>query len=147
MRWQEQTAQGFDISDVLYMLMPDRFANGNPKNDVIKGMEDQLCKLQWAKSSTRWRPWRTCQHSITSLTLSYFAPLVDASIGEWSPCRWWQTHSTYYGYATTDYYRVDPSLRYKMRSIKSSLTNVIRRGLKGWLWIWFSTIVETIIHG
>ena len=35
--------KGFDISDVLYMLMPDRFANGNPKNDIIKGMEDQLC--------------------------------------------------------------------------------------------------------
>ena len=35
--------KGFDISDVLYMLMPDRFANGNPKNDIIKGMQDQLC--------------------------------------------------------------------------------------------------------
>ncbi len=35
--------KGFDNSDVLYMLMPDRFADGNPKNDIIKGMQDQLC--------------------------------------------------------------------------------------------------------
>ena len=26
---------GFTNEDVLYMLMPDRFANGNPKNDVL----------------------------------------------------------------------------------------------------------------
>ena len=30
--------QGFDSSDVLYLIMPDRFANGDPKNDYVKGM-------------------------------------------------------------------------------------------------------------
>ena len=30
--------QGFDISDVLYLLMPDRFASGRSDNDQIKGM-------------------------------------------------------------------------------------------------------------
>ena len=30
--------KGFSNADVLYLLMPDRFANGNPKNDVVKGM-------------------------------------------------------------------------------------------------------------
>ena len=34
---------GFSNADVLYLLMPDRFANGNPKNDVVKGMRDQTC--------------------------------------------------------------------------------------------------------
>ena len=34
---------GFTNKDVLYMLMPDRFANGNPKNDVFKTMQDKLC--------------------------------------------------------------------------------------------------------
>lgn len=33
---------GFTNRDVLYMLMPDRFANGNPKNDHVKGLRDQL---------------------------------------------------------------------------------------------------------
>lgn len=30
--------QGFNSSDVIYLLMPDRFANGNPANDEIPGM-------------------------------------------------------------------------------------------------------------
>ena len=32
--------KGFDASDALYLLMPDRFANGNPDNDQIEGMLD-----------------------------------------------------------------------------------------------------------
>ena len=34
---------GFTNEDVLYMLMPDRFANGNPKNDAFKTMRDKTC--------------------------------------------------------------------------------------------------------
>ena len=33
--------QGFTNADVLYMLMPDRFANGNTKNDAFKNMRDR----------------------------------------------------------------------------------------------------------
>src|SRR5690625_7213856 len=32
-------AQGFDASDVMYMIMHDRFANGDPSNDVLDGVE------------------------------------------------------------------------------------------------------------
>ena len=32
--------KGFDASDALYLLMPDRFANGNPDNDQVDGMLD-----------------------------------------------------------------------------------------------------------
>ena len=32
--------KGFDASDALYLLMPDRFANGNPDNDQIAGMAE-----------------------------------------------------------------------------------------------------------
>jgi glycosidase len=31
---------GFDPSDVLYLITPDRFANGNPGNDDIRGMKE-----------------------------------------------------------------------------------------------------------
>ena len=30
--------EGFTASDVLYLIMPDRFSNGNPENDVVPGM-------------------------------------------------------------------------------------------------------------
>ncbi len=32
--------EGFDAGDVLYLIMPDRFANGDPTNDVVKGMRE-----------------------------------------------------------------------------------------------------------
>ena len=99
--------KGFDISDVLYMLMPDRFANGNPKNDVIKGMEDQLCDRNEPSLRHGGDLEGLRQH------LDYFTDLGVTAL--------WLTpvlendrpvdggkQSTYHGYATTDYYRVDP---------------------------------------
>ena len=34
--------KGFDTSDVFYLIMPDRFSNGNPDNDSVDGMADKL---------------------------------------------------------------------------------------------------------
>src|SRR5690606_1185435 len=33
--------KGFDSSDLIYLIMPDRFANGNPSNDNMPGMLDK----------------------------------------------------------------------------------------------------------
>ena len=33
--------QGFDASDVIYLLMPDRFSNGNPDNDSTKDTHEK----------------------------------------------------------------------------------------------------------
>ena len=35
--------RSFDSSDVVYLLMPDRFANGNPANDVVEGYKESVC--------------------------------------------------------------------------------------------------------
>ena len=40
-RHSQTFAQGVTSSDVIYLLMPDRFSNGDPSNDLIKGMRDQ----------------------------------------------------------------------------------------------------------
>ena len=34
--------KGFDSSDVMYLITPDRFVNGDPKNDVIPGMREKV---------------------------------------------------------------------------------------------------------
>ena len=98
---------GFTNKDVLYMLMPDRFANGNPKNDVFKTMQDKLCD--------RREPSLRHGGDLEGIRrhLSYFNELGVTAL--------WLTpvlendrpadegkYSTYHGYATTDYYRVDP---------------------------------------
>ncbi len=33
--------KGFDSSDVIYLVMPDRFANGNPSNDSVDGLTEK----------------------------------------------------------------------------------------------------------
>ncbi len=93
--------EGFNTSDVLYLITPDRFANGDPNNDSvdemkekvnrknkggrhggdIKGMIDNLDYIQ--------------KMGFTSLWVN---PLLENDMEEYS----------YHGYSTTDFYRVDP---------------------------------------
>ena len=97
---------GFSIADVLYMLMPDRFADGNPANNQLAGME--------AYKNDRTQP--SLRHGgdiegirqhldyFTQLgvTALWFTPVLENN----SPDG--HNHSTYHGYATTNYYKVDP---------------------------------------
>ena len=97
---------GFTNADVLYMLMPDRFANGNPSNDRVAGMRSQVCDRN--KPSYRHggdlEGIRQHLDYLTDLgvTALWFTPVLENDSPE-SP---W--NDTYHGYATTNYYRVDP---------------------------------------
>ncbi len=94
--------KSFDASDVLYLIMPDRFANGDPSNDQIpmrmpykvdrnhhsarhggdlKGISDRLDYL-----------------SDLGVTAIWLNPVLENDM----------EGGSYHGYATTDYYRVDP---------------------------------------
>ncbi len=97
---------GFTNADVLYMLMPDRFANGNPANDRVAGMRSQVCDRN--KPSYRHggdlEGIRKHLDYLNDLgvTALWFTPVLENDSPE-SP---W--NDTYHGYATTNYYRVDP---------------------------------------
>ena len=120
--------KGFDISDVLYMLMPDRFANGNPKNDVIKGMEDQLCDRNEPSLRHGGDLEGLRQHldyfTDLGVTALWFTPVLEndrpADDGK---------YSTYHGYATTDYYRVDPRFGTN-EEYKALIDECHKKGLK-----------------
>ena len=94
--------ESFDSSDVLYLIMPDRFANGDPSNDQIemrmpykvdrehhsarhggdlKGISDNLDYL-----------------SDLGVTAIWLNPVLENDM----------EGGSYHGYATTDYYKVDP---------------------------------------
>lgn len=98
---------GFTNRDVLYMLMPDRFANGNPKNDRIKGLRDQLVDRSEPSLRHGGDLEGIRQHldyfTDLGVTALWLTPVLEndrpADDGKFS---------TYHGYATTDYYRVDP---------------------------------------
>ena len=34
--------KGFDSSDVVYLITPDRYANGNLDNDIVDGLKESL---------------------------------------------------------------------------------------------------------
>lgn len=97
-----KNVKGFDSSDVLYLIMPDRFANGDPTNDQLpmrmpykvdrndpnarhggdlKGISDHLDYL----------------HNL-GVTAIWLNPVLENDMDGGS----------YHGYATTNYYRVDP---------------------------------------
>ena len=93
-------AAGYDASDVLYLIMPDRFANGNSSNDSppgyleqadrknptgrhggdLQGIENHLDYLKNLGISTLW-----------------LNPILENN----------QPKYSYHGYAITDYYKVD----------------------------------------
>ena len=99
---------GFTNADVLYMLMPDRFADGNPANNQIAGME--AYKNDRSKPSLRHggdiEGIRQHLDYFTQLgvTALWFTPVLENN----SPDSHNGNVSTYHGYATTNYYRVDP---------------------------------------
>lgn len=120
--------KGFDNSDVLYMLMPDRFANGNPKNDIVKGMQDQLCNRNEPSLRHGGDIAGIMQHldyfTDLGVTALWFTPVLEND----RPADGGKS-STYHGYATTDYYRVDP--RFGTNADYKALTDAFhKRGLK-----------------
>ena len=92
--------QGFNTSDVMYLITPDRFANGNPDNDEIAGMKEKpnrkfkggrhggdikgiLDNLDYIKEM--------------GFTAIWVNPVLENDMPQYS----------YHGYSTTDFYKVD----------------------------------------
>jgi glycosidase len=99
--------KGFSNADVLYLLMPDRFANGNPKNDVVKGMRDQNCGRKYPSLRHGGDLAGIQQHldyfKQLGVTALWFTPVLE---NDWPADK--TQNSSYHGYATTNYYKVDP---------------------------------------
>ena len=93
---------GFDASDALYLLMPDRFANGNPDNDQIEGMAEYTVDRS-DPNARHGGDLAGIEQNLDyfddlGVTALWFTPVLENNM----------TGGSYHGYATTDYYRVDP---------------------------------------
>ena len=92
---------GFDSSDAIYQVMPDRFANGDPANDSTPDTREKA-----NRASPSGRHGGDIQGIIDRLdyvrdlgfTQLWPTPLVENDMPAWS----------YHGYAATDHYRIDP---------------------------------------
>jgi neopullulanase len=94
-----QTLQG---NDLVYLIMPDRFANGNPKNDVQPTMREKTMNRDSAFGRHGGDLAGITQHldyiqnlGATTLWLTPFQENDEAS-------------QSYHGYAITNHYKVDP---------------------------------------
>lgn len=96
-----EDVKGFTSEDVLYLIMPDRFANGCPENDVIDGMRE--------KTVNRADGFARHGGDIQGISshLDYIADLGVTAI--WlNPTQENDMESgSYHGYAITDYYQID----------------------------------------
>lgn len=95
-------SQGFDSSDVIYLITPDRYANGDYSNDIINDLHENKIdrKDDYARHGGDLRGiFKNIDYikemGFTSIWLN---PVLINDMKEGS----------YHGYATTDYYTVDP---------------------------------------
>ena len=94
--------EGFNSSDVIYLVTPDRFANADPNNDSVEG----LLETKVNRSESRSRHGGDIKgisnhieyiHDM-GFTAIWSSPLLTNNM----------PHSSYHGYAITDYYEIDP---------------------------------------
>ncbi len=96
--------QGVNSSDFIYLILPDRFANGDSGNDVVKGMNETALN----RDSLFFRHGGDLQGIINKLdylkdfgvTAIWLNPEIEND----------QPKTSFHGYAATDLYKVDPRL-------------------------------------
>ncbi|MCE2617284.1 MAG: glycoside hydrolase family 13 protein [Phocaeicola sp.] len=115
--------QGFDASDVLYLIMPDRFANGNPDNDIVSGMFKNKVDRndQYARHGGDLKGIEEHLNYISDLgvTAIWLNPIQENDM----------PHGSYHGYAITDYFQVDRRLGTN-EEFKSLVEKTHEKGMK-----------------
>ncbi|MEG1585325.1 MAG: glycoside hydrolase family 13 protein [Bacteroidales bacterium] len=114
--------KGFDSSDAMYLLMPDRFANGNPDNDSHPQMKEKV-----NRADMNGRHGGDIQGVINQLdylqdlgfTALWSTPMMEDNLPVYS----------YHTYAISDFYNIDP--RYGTREdYKRLASEAKKRGIK-----------------
>ncbi len=94
--------KGFDSSDVIYLITPDRFANADTSNDIIAGLNEQKIDRNhdYARHGGDIKGITNHLDYINNMgfTAIWSTPLLTNDMKE----------SSYHGYAITDLYQPDP---------------------------------------
>ena len=97
------TQQGVHAGDVMYLIMPDRFANGNPENDDVKGMLEKANRVD--PSGKHGGDIEGIKQNLDyiqklGVTTIWLNPVFENNMDSYS----------YHGYSITDFYKLDPRL-------------------------------------
>lgn len=114
--------QGITRDDVMYLIMPDRFANGDTSNDDPKSASGQL-------NRTQPKMWHGGDLKGVTQHLSYLRDLGVTAI--WLTPWVQQAHTTsdYHGYHATDLYAVEDHLG-TMADLKEMVVEAHKQGIK-----------------
>jgi len=122
--------QGVTDKDFIYLLMPDRFSNGDKSNDKVKGLAEQTLDRQAMYSRHGGDIQGVINHfdylKELGVTTVWMTPEIENDM----------THASYHGYAATDHYKIDP--RYGTNELyKTYVDKAHTAGLK---------IIKDIVH-
>ncbi len=93
---------GFNSSDVIYLITPDRFSNGDPSNDIVPYLKEKKIdrKNDYARHGGDIKGMFNHLDYISDMgfTAIWPCPLLTNDM----------PRTSYHGYAITDFYQVDP---------------------------------------
>jgi glycosidase len=92
--------EGFNSTDVICLITPDRFVNGDPQNDEVEGMKEGLDRdYNYGRHGGDLRGIINSLDYLQGLgyTAVWLNPVLENNM----------TESSYHGYACTDFYKVD----------------------------------------
>ena len=113
---------GFSSQDVIYLLMPDRFANGNPKNDSHQNVTEKV---------NRELPGGRHGGDIAGIIkhLDYLHDLGATAIWSTPLCEDNDKTFSYHGYGQSDVYKIDPRYGTNEEYVQLS-AELKKRGMK-----------------
>ena len=119
----DHNPQGLSDSDLIYLITPDRFHNGDTTNDDIPGMRERGTnrKAPYARHGGDLQGIHMGLDHIERLgaTALWINPVLENDM----------ERDSYHGYAITDHYKIDP--RYGGNEAMTQLTTAIqKRGMK-----------------
>jgi len=122
--------QGVTNKDFIYLLMPDRFSNGDKSNDKVKGLREQTLNRDAMYSRHGGDIQGVINHfdylKELGVTTVWMTPEIENDM----------MHASYHGYAATDHYKIDP--RYGTNELyKTYVDKAHATGLK---------VIKDIVH-
>ncbi len=116
-------AMGITSKDFIYLIMPDRFSNGDPTNDKVAGMRDQSLNRDTV-FNRHGGDLQGIQNHLSYLqelgvTAIWLNPVLENDMPD----------RTEHGYAFTDHYKIDPRLGGKV-AYQNLIDAAHKKGMK-----------------
>lgn len=118
---ERQHAMGLSSADVVYLITPDRFANGDIVNDIVSSMRESTVDRSepYGRHGGDLTGIRQSIDHLDSVgaTALWLSPVLENDMPV----------SSYHGYAITDHYRIDPRLG-SLKDYRSLASDLHDRG-------------------